>query len=237
MTKKKNSSSNSSLSELRFSDLIRFIINLPKKEQEDFLQLMDKVENMPEKEREHALSNLMFGTMLGMDLEQFKNPEKLQQPMMENLIGSDSTEYSYPHFLPRQKVEKYTLRVTLLGFKPSIYRKFNVPSNITLRHLSEHNSLLLTHPAGGDITSCSPWIQRINLPVRIPVEAQRSVAGTHHTHKDLKQKPPREMRFRFAQGQKKAYERERKSEDRMGELHQGSELANGVKHRTCFRKS
>lgn len=137
MTKKKNSSSNSSLSELRFSDLIRFIINLPKKEQEDFLQLMDKVENMPEKEREHALSNLMFGTMLGMDLEQFKNPEKLQQPMMENLIGSDSTEYSYPHFLPRQKVEKYTLRVTLLGFKPSIYRKFNVPSNITLRHLSE----------------------------------------------------------------------------------------------------
>lgn len=43
----------------------------------------------------------------------------------------------YQHFVPSEKVLKYTLRVTLKEHKPAIYRKFCVPSNISLRHLSE----------------------------------------------------------------------------------------------------
>ncbi|MCQ2345084.1 MAG: plasmid pRiA4b ORF-3 family protein [Paludibacteraceae bacterium] len=46
-------------------------------------------------------------------------------------------EDGYPHFLKSDNVQKYTLRVTLKGIKPAIYRKFCVPSNICLRHLSE----------------------------------------------------------------------------------------------------
>lgn len=66
--------------------------------------------------------------------------------MLDKILGTDDEkdtqeeddgEYDYPHFLPRENVQKYTLRVTLKGIKPAIYRKFNVPSNISLRHLSE----------------------------------------------------------------------------------------------------
>lgn len=44
---------------------------------------------------------------------------------------------AFPMTLPRDEVKKFTLRVTLKGLKPSIYRKFEVPSNITLRNLGE----------------------------------------------------------------------------------------------------
>lgn len=50
---------------------------------------------------------------------------------------ADDAIYHYPHFLPRPEVKKFTLRVTLRGSDPNVYRKFVVPSNITLRHLSE----------------------------------------------------------------------------------------------------
>lgn len=47
------------------------------------------------------------------------------------------TETEYPHFLPRTNVMKYTLRIVLQGLKLSVWRKIDVPSNITLRHLSD----------------------------------------------------------------------------------------------------
>lgn len=47
------------------------------------------------------------------------------------------TETSYPHYLPAENVLKYTLRITLNGIKPAIWRKIEVPSNITLRHLGD----------------------------------------------------------------------------------------------------
>lgn len=47
------------------------------------------------------------------------------------------TEENYPHFQPAKKVRKFTLRITLKGIRPAIWRKVEVPSNITLRHLSE----------------------------------------------------------------------------------------------------
>lgn len=47
------------------------------------------------------------------------------------------TEENYPHYQLAQTVKKYTLRITLKGIRPSIWRKVEVPSNITLRHLAE----------------------------------------------------------------------------------------------------
>ena len=58
-------------------------------------------------------------------------------------ILSDDLEMDYdghedfPLTLPCDMVKKYALRVTLKGLKPAIYRKFEVPSNITLRNLGE----------------------------------------------------------------------------------------------------
>lgn len=46
-------------------------------------------------------------------------------------------ETRYPHFLPSDKVLKYTIRVSLKGISPTIWRKFECPSNISLRHLTE----------------------------------------------------------------------------------------------------
>jgi len=47
------------------------------------------------------------------------------------------TEENYPRYQPAKIVKKYTLRITLKGIRPAIWRKVEVPSNITLRHLSE----------------------------------------------------------------------------------------------------
>ena len=47
------------------------------------------------------------------------------------------SETDYPHFLERDEVKKYTLRVTLKDITPPIWRKFQCPSNISLRHLTE----------------------------------------------------------------------------------------------------
>lgn len=47
------------------------------------------------------------------------------------------TETRYPHFRKDEPARKYTLRVTLKHITPAIYRKFEVPSNITLRHLAD----------------------------------------------------------------------------------------------------
>lgn len=47
------------------------------------------------------------------------------------------TETDYPHFRKDEPARKYTLRVTLKHITPAIYRKFEVPSNITLRHLAD----------------------------------------------------------------------------------------------------
>ncbi len=46
-------------------------------------------------------------------------------------------EYTYPATVDTwEPILKYTLRVTLKGLKPPIYRKFSLPSNVSLRFLS-----------------------------------------------------------------------------------------------------
>ena len=47
------------------------------------------------------------------------------------------TEDDYPRYLPADVVLKYTIRITMKGITPPIWRKVEVPSNISLRHLSE----------------------------------------------------------------------------------------------------
>lgn len=47
------------------------------------------------------------------------------------------TRENYPSFRDGDYVLMYTLRVTLKHVSPKIYRKFEVPSNITLRHLAD----------------------------------------------------------------------------------------------------
>lgn len=64
---------------------------------------------------------------------------KEQTPRGKALRGA-KPKYSrteYPHFLPADHVQKYTMRVVLKGTSPSVWRKFECPSNISLRHLTE----------------------------------------------------------------------------------------------------
>ncbi len=121
----------------QLSDLIRYVISLPKKDQKILLDMIESIESMPDDIREQSLSNFIFGNIFG-------NDDDLQDEEMEydgesgnDYYYEDDDETNYQHFLPRTTFKKYTLRVTLKGIKPPIYRKFIVPSNITLRHLSE----------------------------------------------------------------------------------------------------
>ena len=50
---------------------------------------------------------------------------------------SGYTRIRYPHYLKRETVLKYTVRITLKGIKPAIWRKVEVSSNISLRHLGD----------------------------------------------------------------------------------------------------
>lgn len=69
--------------------------------------------------------------------------EKLKSKMLGEAgmkpVTSDKefTQDDYPFFLPADHVFKYTLRISMKGITPPIWRKVEVPSNITLRHLSE----------------------------------------------------------------------------------------------------
>ena len=54
-----------------------------------------------------------------------------------NPSGHHVTPHSkdYPKFLMRQNVKKYTIRISLQGIRPVIWRKLEVPSNISLAFL------------------------------------------------------------------------------------------------------
>ena len=59
--------------------------------------------------------------------------------MKESLMSKEvfDAETSYPPYLLAEEVLKFTLRITLRGIKPAIWRKIEVPSNISLRHLGD----------------------------------------------------------------------------------------------------
>ena len=100
-------------------DLFKIFDKLSKKDQSIFLSALSMFDNLTPEEQEELLSKF--------------SPEKADNDMDE----SNDEEFEYVAFLPCQTLKKFTLRVTLRGSSPSIYRKFVVPSNISLRYLSE----------------------------------------------------------------------------------------------------
>lgn len=75
------------------------------------------------------------------DAQRFLNKLKSKMLGEVGMVAPDGdktfTEDDYPRYLPSDHVQKYTLRITMKGISPSIWRKVEVPSNISLRHLSE----------------------------------------------------------------------------------------------------
>lgn len=66
------------------------------------------------------------------------HPGKQSSPAQEgDFVEKEFDEENYPAYLPADNVKKYTLRFTLKEIRPSIWRKVEVPSNISLRHLAE----------------------------------------------------------------------------------------------------
>ena len=104
---------------------------MPEEMQEALFEFVQQLKEIPVKKREKLidafdkLSSLMYNA--GQDVDQEDDDD-----FDDELDSAD-----YPHFLQRTGVLKYTLRVTIKDYKPAIYRKFCVPSNISLRHLSE----------------------------------------------------------------------------------------------------
>ena len=126
----------------------RIIDNMTPEQLEEMKAVEEEFEQMPNETRSMVFDIVQqLAEMPEDERNQFLEEMDRWAEMMDTNQEEDSdegepnedfdSEYDYPHFLPRKMVQKFTLRVTLRGIKPAIYRKFNVPSNITLRHLSE----------------------------------------------------------------------------------------------------
>ena len=92
--------------------------------EQDLIKELMRLTGQGEAEAE-AFLNKLKGKMLG-EAGMKAAPSKKQ-----------FTEDDYPHYLHSDHVLKYSLRITLKNISPSIWRKVEVPSNISLRHLSE----------------------------------------------------------------------------------------------------
>ncbi|WP_407440612.1 plasmid pRiA4b ORF-3 family protein [Fibrobacter sp.] len=106
---------------------------MPEEMQEALVEMVKQLKKMPENKRAELFEAFDKLSALMEDREGKTDFE--ENDFDEDEDYGDVSNYS--HFLPSDEVQKYTLRVTLKGLKPAIYRKFNVPSNISLRLLSE----------------------------------------------------------------------------------------------------
>lgn len=99
---------------------------------EDLLQAVMQMTGMNRKEAEKEITKSMSEMLNGPIF-------KTQAPQKKGGRGAKPKydEYNYPHFLPSDDIKKYTIRVSLKGIAPTIWRKFECPSNISLRHLTE----------------------------------------------------------------------------------------------------
>lgn len=97
---------------------------------EDLIQALMHMTGMSRKEAENSLAKSMSEMTSGPIFSGRSSKKK-----GKSLKGYD--EDNYPHFLPSPQVKKCTVRVSLKGLSPVIWRKFECPSNISLRHLTE----------------------------------------------------------------------------------------------------
>lgn len=114
---------------------------MPEEMQDALLEFVQQLKKMPEKKRTEMFE--AFDKLSALMDEAGDEPAGgCEWPKSDTGDDYDDDEdygdvSNYPYFLPSDEVLRYTLRVTLKGLKPVIYRKFNVPSNISLRLLSE----------------------------------------------------------------------------------------------------
>lgn len=100
-------------------------------------EILKLIEGLSSREREDLL-DLIYDIYIKNAVESSdEDDDILFSDDDDDLLSEIEEEYAFPKALPRDVVKKYTLRVTLQGLKPAIYRKFEVPSNITLRNLGE----------------------------------------------------------------------------------------------------
>lgn len=125
MAKKKKSAL--PFSEEQQLEALQSIVQMSPEQQEGLLAIAEEFEKMPK-----AFQNQMLDFFQKLS----EMPEEEQECILSEMEDDLDKDSGCPYILPRTNVKKFTLRVTLRGLKPAIFRKFNVPSNITLRHLS-----------------------------------------------------------------------------------------------------
>ena len=99
-------------------------------------EILNLIEGLPSREREDLL-DLIYDIYIKNVVESSDEEDDMLTSDGQNDFMSEIEEEDFPKTLSRDMVKKYTLRVTLKGLKPAIFRKFEVPSNITLRNLGE----------------------------------------------------------------------------------------------------
>ena len=115
---------------------------LPKPLQKRYKAFSAKLKALPEETRELFLDLTLEMDMLQSDTKQFleEQEEMNAKSVANSSLDDDSDDYDdcdYPCFLPSLKVQRFTLRISLKDAPVPIWRRVVVPSNITLRHLSE----------------------------------------------------------------------------------------------------
>lgn len=98
---------------------------------EELIQAMMRLSGKSRSEVEALLSKALG------DMQKRATQAKIRKTGKTGKTHEEYTEAVYPHYLSGRQVLKYTLRFTLKRIKPAIWRKIEVPSNITLRHLGD----------------------------------------------------------------------------------------------------
>lgn len=112
---------------------------LPKPLLKRFEVFSEKLDKLPEETRELFMSLMQEMDELRSEAMRFFAEQEEMDPKFgaDSSSRNDSDDYDYPFYLPSLEVKRYTLRITLKDAPVPIWRRIMVPSNITLRHLSE----------------------------------------------------------------------------------------------------
>jgi len=99
---------------------------------EDLLTAFMKMTGLPREQAEIELNKIAQRLMSNSG----HYSESLNKTDDSNIVPKYD-EDNYPCFLPSEHIQKYTVRISLIHSNPVIWRKFECPSNISLRHFTE----------------------------------------------------------------------------------------------------